>query len=116
MYTVSVALAGTDGTWRSIGKAMFVGPEGGVLERGDSTPDNIVACEAIVEEVRRWRREWGVENNLYQFGHRGYVAVEGGAGDCPYTYMRDLTQAKYKQAEDEEAYCEGWDELWIRKT
>ena len=36
------------------------------------------------------RRLWGVENNIYQFGHRGYVAVKGGAQDCPYTYMRDL--------------------------
>ena len=36
------------------------------------------------------RVRWGVENNIYQFGHRGYVAVKGGAGDCPYTYMHDL--------------------------
>jgi len=102
MYTVSVALAGTDGTWRSMGEAMFVDPEGNVLEKGDSTPDGIVACEIRVEEVRRRRREWGVENNLFQFGHRGYVAVNGGAGDCPYKYMRDLVQGKYAQGEDEE--------------
>lgn len=44
----------------------------------------------------------GVENNLFQFGHRGYVAVNGGAGDCPYKYMRDLMQGRYRQAEDEE--------------
>ena len=56
MYTVSVALAGTDGTWRSIGEAMFFGPEGEVLEKGDSTPDTIVACEDTVEEIRRRRR------------------------------------------------------------
>jgi hypothetical protein len=36
------------------------------------------------------RNTWGVENNIYQFGHRGYVAVRGGAQDCPYTYMQDL--------------------------
>jgi formamidase len=102
MYTVSVALAGCDGTFRSMGEAMFVGPEGDILERGDGTPDNIIACELRVEEVRRRRREWGVENNLFQFGHRGYVAVSGGAGDCPYKYMRDMMQGKYKQAEDDE--------------
>ncbi|RML78081.1 Formamidase, partial [Pseudomonas syringae pv. maculicola] len=39
---------------------------------------------------------WGVENNIYQFGHRGYVAVKGGARDCPYTYMRDLTAGQYR--------------------
>ena len=33
MYTVSVALAGTDGTFRSMSEAMFVGPEGHVPER-----------------------------------------------------------------------------------
>jgi len=43
-----------------------------------------------------------VENNLYQFGHRGYVAVKGGASDCPYTYMRDLVAGKWKTAEDAE--------------
>jgi formamidase len=101
MYTVSVALAGSDGTFRSMGEAMFVGPEGNILERGDNTADGIFACEIQVEEVRRRRREWGVENNLFQFGHRGYVAVDGGAGDCPYKYMRDLMQGKYMQADDE---------------
>lgn len=42
------------------------------------------------------RERWGVENNLYQFGHRGYCAVEGGAGDCPYGFMRDLVNGVYK--------------------
>lgn len=102
MYTVSVALAGTDGTFRSMGQAMFVGPEGNVLEQGDGVADGIFSCEIQVEEVRRKRRDWGVENNLFQFGHRGYVAVKNGAQDCPYTYMRDLMQGKYKQAEEDQ--------------
>ena len=41
------------------------------------------------------RLHWGVENNIYQFGHRGYVAVKGGARDCPYSYMHDLAAGKY---------------------
>ncbi len=102
MFTVSVALAGADATWRSMGQAMFVDPEGNILERGDGTADHIVACEIRPEEVRRRRREWGVENNLFQFGHRGYVAVKNGAGDCPYTYMRDLMKGEYAQAEEKE--------------
>ncbi|KAF2241923.1 nitrilase/cyanide hydratase and apolipo protein N-acyltransferase [Trematosphaeria pertusa] len=102
MYTVSVALAGTDGTFRSMGQAMFVHPEGHVLEQGDGTPDAIVVCEIRVEEVRRRRREWGVENNLFQFGHRGFVAVREGAQDCPYMYMKDLVKGEYKQQEDAE--------------
>jgi formamidase len=43
-----------------------------------------------------------VENNLYQFGHRGYAAVVGGARDCPYTYMQDLVQGNYRQYAEED--------------
>lgn len=102
MYTVSVALAGSDDTFRSMGEAMFVGPEGEILVRGNGTADAVFACEIRADEVRRRRREWGVENNLYQLGHRGYVAVDGGAGDCPYSYMKDLVGGKYKQVGDQE--------------
>ena len=101
MFTASVALAGADSTWRSMGQAMFVDPEGNILESGNSTPDHIVACEIRVDEVRRRRREWGVENNLYQLGHRGYVAVKDGARDCPYSYMKDMVAGRYAQAGEE---------------
>jgi formamidase len=54
------------------------------------------------------RRIWGVENNIYQFGHRGYVAVKGGAQDCPYTYMRDLLAGQYRLPwEDEVEVTDG---------
>lgn len=46
--------------------------------------------------MREARAEWGVENNIYQFARRGYVAVKGGAQDCPYTYMRDLVAGEYR--------------------
>jgi formamidase len=39
---------------------------------------------------------WGVENNIYQFGDRGFSAVKGRAGDCPYTYMQDLAAGRYR--------------------
>ncbi|KAK3633469.1 hypothetical protein LTR22_020089, partial [Elasticomyces elasticus] len=48
------------------------------------------------------RQLWGVENNLYQFGHRGYSGVAGGAQDFPYTYMQDLVDGKYKQSGEED--------------
>ena len=44
---------------------------------------------------------WGGENKFYQFGHRGFAAVAEGAQDCPYTYMQDLVQGKYKQHGEE---------------
>jgi nicotinamidase-related amidase len=37
-----------------------------------------------------------VENNPYQLYHRGYVAVKGGAQDCPYTFMQDMVAGRYK--------------------
>lgn len=37
-----------------------------------------------------------MENNIYQFGHRGYVAVSDGAGDAPYSYMHDLIAGRYR--------------------
>jgi hypothetical protein len=46
--------------------------------------------------VREARSGWGVENNLYQLYHRGYVAVQGGAQDCPYTYMHDMAAGRYR--------------------
>ena len=46
--------------------------------------------------VREARAGWGVENNIYQLGHRGYVAVKGGAQDCPYTFMHDMVAGRYR--------------------
>ena len=58
--------------------------------------------------VREARKHWGVENNIYQFGHRGYVAVKGGAQDCPYTYMKDMVNGSYKVPwEDEVVHKDG---------
>ena len=46
--------------------------------------------------VREARAQWGVENNIYQLGHRAFTAVAGGARDCPYTYMHDLVAGRYR--------------------
>lgn len=93
--TASVCMCGSDGTFDSMGEGMFVNFDGTVLARGSRRPDEIITCELRPDLVREARRVWGVENNIYQFGHRGYVAVKGGAGDCPYTYMHDLVAGRY---------------------
>lgn len=95
-YTASVCLCGSDGTFDSMGEAMIVGFDGVPLVVGGSRPNEIVVGEVRPDLVAEARRNWGVENNPYQFGHRGYVAVEGGAGDCPYTYMEDLIKGQYR--------------------
>jgi formamidase len=94
--TASVCMSGSDGTFDSMGEGMFVGFDGTVLARGGARPDEIVTCELRPDLVREARKHWGVENNIYQLGHRGFVAVKGGARDCPYTYMKDMVAGRYR--------------------
>jgi formamidase len=89
-------MCGSEGTFDSMGEAMIVGFDGVPLATGGGRPDEIVAAEVRPDLVREARVQWGVENNIYQFGHRGYVAVAGGAQDCPYTYMHDLAAGRYR--------------------
>jgi formamidase len=108
MQTASVCMCGSDGTFDSMGEAMFVNFDGVPMVVGGARPDEIVSCELRPDLVREARRHWGVENNIYQFGHRGYVAVNGGAQDSPYTYMRDLAAGRYRlQWEDEIVHKDG---------
>lgn len=95
MYTASVCMSGSDGTFDSIGEGMFVSFDGTPMVTGGGRPDEIITAELRPDLVREARNYWSVENNIYQFGHRGYVAVKGGAQDCPYTYMKDLTAGNY---------------------
>jgi formamidase len=96
MATASVCMCGTDGTFNSMGEAMICNFDGTVVVEGGGIPDEIVTAEVRPDLVREARAEWGVENNIYQLGHRGFVAVAGGARDCPYTFMRDLVAEKYR--------------------
>jgi formamidase len=109
MVTANVCMSGSDGTFDSMGEGMIVDFDGTVIAHGTSgRPNEIVTAEVRPDLVREARRAWGVENNIYQFGHRGYVAVKGGAGDCPYTYMQDLVAGRYRLPwEDEVAVTDG---------
>jgi formamidase len=96
MYTASVCMCGSDGTFDSMGEGTFVNFDGMPLVEGSHRPDEIITCELRPDLVREARQRWSVENNIYQFGHRGYVAVKGGARDCPYTYMQDMVAGRYR--------------------
>jgi formamidase len=96
MATASVCLCGSDGTFNSMGEGMFCNFDGTMIAEGGGVPDEIVTAELRPDLVREARRDWGVENNIFQFGHRGFVAVAGGARDCPYTYMQDLVAGRYR--------------------
>lgn len=108
MYTASVCMCGTDGTFDSMGEGMIVNFDGTPLATGSNRPDEIITAEVRPDLVREARKHWAVENNIYQFGHRGYVAVKGGAKDCPYTYMKDLVNGNYRLPwEDEVIHTDG---------
>ncbi|WP_411903482.1 formamidase [Methylorubrum thiocyanatum] len=97
MVTANVCLCGSDGTFDSMGEGMIVNFDGAVLAHGTTgRVDEIITAEVRPDLVREARAHWGVENNIYQLGHRGYTAVKGGAGDCPYTYMHDLAAGRYR--------------------
>jgi formamidase len=97
MVTANVCMCGTDGTFDSMGEGMICNFDGAIIAHGTSGRVNeIITSEVRPDLVREARLGWGVENNIYQFGHRGYVAVSGGAGDAPYTYMHDLIAGEYK--------------------
>ena len=97
MVTASVCMCGSDGSFDSMGEAMVCNFDGSIIAHGTTgRPDEIITAELRPDLVREARAHWSVENNIYQFGHRGFTAVAGGAQDCPYTYMTDLAAGKYR--------------------
>ena len=95
-YTASVCMCGSDGSFDSMGEGMFCSFDGTVMVQGGGRADEIITAELRPDLAREARTGWGVENNMYQLYHRGYVAVSGGAQDCPYTYMADMASGNYK--------------------
>jgi formamidase len=109
MVTANVCMTGSDGTFDSMGEGMICDFDGRILAHGTAgRPDEIITAEVRPDLVREARRHWAVENNIYQLGHRGYVAVKGGAGDCPYSYMHDLVAGRYRLPwEDKVVHTDG---------
>lgn len=95
MYTVSVNLAGYDGVFYYFGEGQITNYDGTVLVQGQRNPYEIVTAEIFPEKADAARREWGLENNIYNLGHRGYVAYPGGQPDTQLTYIKDLAEGKY---------------------
>jgi formamidase len=97
MATANVCMCGSDGTFDSMGEGMIVNFDGTIIAHGTSgRVDEIITAEIRPDLIREARLGWGVENNIYQLGHRGYVAVKGGAQDCPYTFMHDMVAGQYR--------------------
>jgi len=94
--TASVCLCGSDGSFDSMGEAMFCNFDGTLMSAGGGRPDEIISAELRPDLVREARAHWGVENNPYQLWHRGCTAVKGGAQDCPCTFMQDMVAGRCK--------------------
>ena len=109
MVTANVCMCGSDGQFDSMGEGMVVDFDGTIIAHATSgRPDEIITAEVRPDLVREARKYWAVENNIYQFGHRGFTAVADGAGDCPYTYMSDLVAGRYRLPwEDEVVHRDG---------
>jgi formamidase len=109
MVTANVCMCGSDGSFDSMGEGMIVNFDGSILAAGTSgRVDEIITAEVRPDLVREARKHWAVENNIYQLGHRGFVAVKGGAQDCPYTFMQDLVAGRYRLPwEDEVVHKDG---------
>ena len=97
MVTANVCMCGSDGTFDSMGEGMIVNFDGRIIAHGTGGPPRRDHHRrGAARPGARGAPRWGVENNIYQLGHRGYTAVAGGAGDCPYTYMQDLVAGRYR--------------------
>jgi len=97
MVTANVCMCGSDGSFDSMGEGMIVNFDGSIIAHGTTgRADEIITAEVRPDLVREARIHWGVENNIYQLWHRGYVAVKGGAMDCPYTFMQDMVAGTFR--------------------
>ena len=95
MYTVSVNLAGYDGVFYYFGEGQIVNFDGTTLVQGDRNPWEIVTGEIYPRLADEARKSWGLENNIYNLGARGYVAKPGGEKDAGLTWIKDLAAGNY---------------------
>ncbi len=118
MVTANVCMCGSDGTFDSMGEGMIVNFDGSIIAEGTTgRVGEIITAEVRPDLVREARANWGVENNIYQLGHRGFTAVEGGAQDCPYTFMHDLVAGRYRLPwEDDVKVTDGTPSGFARPT
>lgn len=70
--------------------------DGTTLVQGHRNPWEIVTAEVYPELADQARLGWGLENNIYNLGSRGYVATPGKVKENPYTFLKDLAKGKYK--------------------
>lgn len=109
MFTASVNLAGYDGSFYYFGEGNVVNYDGAMISEGHRNPMEIVTAEIFPELADLARKNWGLENNVYNLGARGYVATPGGLTDNYLNWVRDLAEGNYHVPwEDEVRIKDGW--------
>ncbi len=95
MYTAAVNLAGYDNVFYYFGEGQICNFDGTTLVQGHRNPWEIVSGEVYPKMADQARTDWALENNIFNVGTRGYVAVPGGVKECPYTWVKDFAEGKY---------------------
>lgn len=95
MYTAAVNLAGYDGVFYYFGEGQITNFDGTTLVQGHRNPWEIVTGEVYPKMADQARTDWALENNIFNVGTRGYVAVPGGVKECPYTWIKDFAKGAY---------------------
>ena len=95
MYTVAANLAGPGPTCYHMGESMIVDYEGTILKQGGSNADELVLGAIYPMRADKARLEWGLENNIFNLGYRGYVGKPGGETANYLTWVKDLAEGNY---------------------
>ncbi len=110
MYSISVNLAGYDGVFYYFGEGTVCNYDGNVIQQGHRNPWEIVTAELFPRLVDEARKNWALENNIFNVGCRGYVGKPGGERENYLTWVKDLAEGNYKLPWDQDIKIrDGWE-------
>ncbi|MDT4051077.1 formamidase, partial [Staphylococcus arlettae] len=95
MFTASVNLAGYDNVFYYFGEGNVCNYDGNLIAEGHRNPDEIVTAEVFPALADKARINWGLENNIFNLGRRGYVGYPGGKTENYLTWVKDLADGNY---------------------
>ena len=64
----------------------------GVKLKGGKEDYSLLMTNFLADQARK---EWGLENNIYNLGHPGYNFIPGGSKP-EFSYMKDIVEGAYK--------------------
>ena len=80
-----------------------------MISEGHRNPGEIVTAEIFPELADKARINWGLENNIFNLGNRGYVGYPGGKTENYLTWVEDLAKGEYKLPwADDVRIKDGW--------